>query len=143
VLSEGVSAVESACFAEERCDALDSDCDGRIDEGCTGEAPGGLQIGLAWSGAAALALELTPSTPSTETAPAADGCEGLGPHFEHLAVEEPSGAYQISVRREHPCEDDQPTAASVTVAVGGERLGTFNVTVGEETAQVVSFSVGR
>ncbi|MCB9597085.1 MAG: hypothetical protein H6719_30455 [Sandaracinaceae bacterium] len=141
--ADGVTVMPSVCFEQERCDALDSDCDGHVDEGCPSVASGELEIGLAWNDDSSLTIALEPT--SVELAgddPEVDCGDAMQPRRARWSVPALApGDYRIRVARTDACEAAEHTQASVAVAVRGRLAGTYNVTVGAEPADVVSFSV--
>lgn len=129
-LADGVVAIEPFCSegADEACNALDDDCDGLIDEGCEGALSGPVVAAVAWSGAADVDLVLVaPDTTEPARTPSGGGCTEPGePAIERAAIAAlAEGAYRVELVRA-ACGDEAPVTASVTLAVNGRTLGTFN-----------------
>lgn len=139
-VAEGATALDPVCFAEERCDGLDSDCDGRIDETCEAGPPDDLEVGLAWNDASSLSVVLEPDLDAAPE-PTLPGCDDASAprrivRRAHLAA----GSYRIAVRRTSACPALAGTVATVAVAVHGQPVGVYSVPVAEH-AEVLSFSI--
>lgn len=145
----------------ERCDGVDQNCDGRIDDGCPwAREPAAIQLTAAWVGPRQLAIALgpphpAPGAPDGEAGfavdaydPAPCGEDPGGPlHVASLSVPEPKGAGDAPLPRggwvvmlqdggrcpDAPPEEDAPTPPLVTLslAVGGTVAGAWNVDLTE------------
>ncbi len=139
-VAEGATALDRVCFAEERCDGLDSDCDGRIDETCEGGPPGDLEVGLAWNDASSLAVVLEPEL-DVAPEPTLPGCDDASaPRRVHRRATLGAGSYRVAIRRTDACPALEGTVASVAVAIHGRPVGVYSVPVAER-AEVVSFTI--
>lgn len=141
--ADGATAMEPVCFEAERCDALDSDCDGRVDETCAEGPAAELEVGLAWNDASSLAVVIEPAPADAADAAPSVGCDDLVAPRRALLRAGPlvAGEHRVSVRRTDACPAVEGTRASVTVAALGRTLGVFTVAVGPEGADVATFTV--
>jgi tRNA (guanosine-2'-O-)-methyltransferase len=162
-LNNGVSVVAADCqqSAAERCNGLDENCDGVIDDGC-GYQAGSIQITASWDSGADVDLYVTDPAGETimynaEHRRSASGgvmdhdargdCrrEQQNAHVENVywAVERPpSGKYQVDVGYWGPCGDAGDTHTTVSIAVGRKVLGVFGYTLSrEERVHVASFTL--
>lgn len=153
--------VTCAAGSADVCNALDDDCDGAIDEGC-GYATGAIQITVAWNTGADLDLYVT--DPAGETLYYNEQSREVasGGRLDHDArgdcrleqnntrIENafwpgprvPSGEYKVSLHYWGPCGNNARTSATVSLAVGGKVLGSYNFTLDpEQRVTVASFVI--
>lgn len=163
-LGDGVTRMALTCDPQssEQCNALDDDCDGRIDEGC-GYGEGQLQLTLAWNSAADIDLYLR--EPGGDVLSAQHRQGATGGHLDHDGrgacddsqahprIEDVvyrgrpvSGEYIVEVHYLMECNvaagsaSAGPTTVTLSASVGDELLGTFNATLSpNERATLLRF----
>ena len=160
VLAPGVTALEVPCGPPERCDAIDSDCDGTIDEDAACPYEGGpLQITVAWNSGADLDLYVTDPTGETVSFQRPRGvsgavldhsgrgscAEGPAPRIENyrFTSRPPAGEYAVELHYLFECEANAgPVTATIGIVVAGERLGPYNYTLSpNERVEVLRFTL--
>lgn len=153
----GVTVIQAACQpgAAEVCNGLDDNCNGVIDEGC-GYQTGQIQITLAWATGADLDMYVT--DPMGQTISYMNRQSGSGGVLDHDArgacnasqanntIENvywnsprpPSGQYQVEVHYWGDCGAAGITPATLSIAVGGQIIGAYNVTLQPRERQTVA-----
>lgn len=152
-----LSEVEALCIANsnELCNAIDEDCDGRIDEGSCPYRAGAVQITMTWNTGSDIDLfvrEPDGDILSHQRSRSARGGSfdyaGRGQcdsELEYPRIENvwwpletaPAGEYQLLLHRWGDCLDRGTEAQDavtvlLSVSVGGTRLGTFQVELGPQ-----------
>jgi len=153
----GVTAVQQQCNpnAGEACNGLDDNCNGIIDEGC-GYSSGNIQITLAWGSGADLDMYVT--DPTGYTISYSRRNSPSGGHLDHDArgacvraqadatIENvywdsprpPSGTYRVEVHNYSGCRVSNVTPATLSIAVGGQVIGAYNVALRPGERQAVA-----
>ena len=147
----GVTVIEASCTpgAQEACNGLDDNCDGRIDEGC-GYQSGNIQITLGWNTGADLDMYVT--DPNGETIYYGHNTSSSGGNLDHDArgncgngqsnsqIENiywnqpnpPHGTYNVEVHywSGSACSTSAgPTTLSLAIAVGGQVIGSYRYNI--------------
>ena len=157
VQGPAITAIQRACSpnAPEVCNGLDDNCNGVIDEGC-GFATGNIQITLAWATGADLDLYVT--DPSGYTISYSRTRSPSGGHLDHDArgacvrsqggatIENvywstprpPPGTYVVEVHNYSGCRVSDATQGTLSIAVGGQVLGSYNVVLRPGERQAVA-----
>ena len=156
-MQAGVTVVDNYCNAgaAEQCNGLDDNCNGVIDEGC-GYNTGNIQITLAWATGADLDMYVT--DPSGYTISYQNTRSPTGGHLDHDArgacnrrqanntienvywdsPQPPSGRYQVEVHYWGDCGAAGATQATLSIAVGGQIIGAYNVVLQPRERQAVA-----
>ncbi len=157
VVTAGVTIIDNACNpnAPEACNGLDDNCNGVIDEGC-GVQTGNIQVTLAWGTGADLDLYVTDpygNTLSYQNRQAPSG--GVLDHDARGACnarqadntienvywntpQPPSGQYRVDVHYWGDCGVAGVTQATLSIAVGGQIIGAYNVMLQPRQRQTVA-----
>ncbi len=152
-----ITAIQQSCSpnAPEACNGLDDNCNGVIDEGC-GFATGNIQITLAWGTGADLDLYVT--DPHGYTISYSRTRSPSGGHLDHDArgacvhshggatIENvywetprpPPGTYVVEVHNYSGCRVSDVTQGTLSIAVGGQVLGAYNVVLRPGERQAVA-----
>jgi hypothetical protein len=152
-----LSDVEALCIANsnELCNAIDEDCDGRIDEGACPYSAGAVQITMTWNNGSD--IDLFVREPDGDVLSHQRERSARGGHFDYAgrgqcdsAVEYPRienvswpldeaplGEYQLMLHRWGDCldrgtETQDAVSVLVSIAVADRRLGTFLVELGPQ-----------
>jgi hypothetical protein len=159
-VSTGANTIGLECVhnAYEKCNALDEDCNGVIDDEC-GYEGGDVQITVGWNSGADLDLYVTDPSGTTLYYNEQHKRSRIGGHLDHDArgdcrreqqnprIENAywpaparAGKYGIVLHYFSPCAHGAATEATLSVAVGGELLGTYRYQIEpEQRIEALSF----
>ncbi len=157
VVSAGVTVMTNTCHpgAAEVCNGLDDNCNGVIDEGC-GYESGNIQVTLAWSTGADLDMYVTDPFGHTisyqnRRSPSGgvldqDARGACNPSQRNNTIENvfwnspqpPSGQYRVEVHYWGDCGAAGVTQATLSIAVGGQIIGAYNVALRPRERQPVA-----
>lgn len=154
----GITTVDNYCQqgAAEVCNGLDDNCNGVIDEGC-GYNTGNIQITLAWATGADLDMYVT--DPSGFTISYQNTQSPTGGVLDHDArgacvrqqadatvenvywdtAQPPSGRYLVEVHYWGDCNVASTTPATLSIAVGGQIIGAYQVQLNPRDRQQVAY----
>ncbi|MFK7990771.1 MAG: MopE-related protein [Sandaracinaceae bacterium] len=154
----GITTVDNYCQqgAPEVCNGLDDNCNGVIDEGC-GYNTGNIQITLAWATGADLDMYVT--DPSGFTISYQNTQSPTGGVLDHDArgacvrqqsdatvenvywdsAQPPSGRYLVEVHYWGDCNVAGTTPATLSIAVGGQIIGAYQVQLNPRDRQQVAY----
>ncbi|MCB9595887.1 MAG: hypothetical protein H6719_24415 [Sandaracinaceae bacterium] len=141
----GITALAQSCNpnAAEACNGLDDNCNGVIDEGC-GFSGGNIQVTLAWTTGADLDLYVTDPTGYTISYSRRQSPSGgvldqdargacvpsQGATIENVYWDSPNpprGSYRVEVHNYSGCQVSNLTQGTLSIAVGGQVIGAYNV----------------
>lgn len=152
----GITAVQRACNprAAEVCNGFDDNCNGVIDEGC-GFNSGNIQVTLAWNTGADLDLYVT--DPQGFTISYSRRRSPTGGHLDRDArgacvrsqgatienvywntARPPRGSYRVEVHNYSGCRVSTVTQGTLSIAVGGQIIGAYNVVLRPGERQAVA-----
>jgi tRNA (guanosine-2'-O-)-methyltransferase len=153
----GITSIDSYCNpgAAEACNGLDDNCNGVIDEGC-GFSTGNIQVTLAWATGADLDMYVT--DPLGYTISYQNRQSPSGGHLDHDArgacnrrqegntienvyfdsAQPPSGQYRVEVHYWGNCGVAGTTQGTLSIAVGGQIIGAYNVVLNPGDRQPVA-----
>jgi hypothetical protein len=163
IIADPATTVEPGCnkAEQERCNAVDDNCDGVIDEGC-GYQSGAIQITLGWDTGADIDLYVTDPAGETICFKKGQRDSKSGGHMdfdsrgdcreqqENSRIENiywdgprpPRGEYTIDLDYFSPCGKNDETHATVSISVEGRILGVYKRTIQpEERVHVLTFTL--
>jgi hypothetical protein len=163
VVSHEVTAVESYCSEGEgeKCNALDDNCDGVIDEGC-GYRSGAIQITVGWDSGADIDLYVTDPAGETICFRKDERRSASGGHMDHDSrgdcrtqqeinrIENVywegsrplEGDYRVELHYFSPCGHNQETTTTISISVAGRILGVYQrVVQPEERVNILTFTL--
>jgi hypothetical protein len=150
--------VECAYGAYETCNALDDDCNGIIDDDC-GYEGGDVQITVGWNSGADIDLYVTDPSGSTLFYNEQNKKSKIGGNLDHDArgdcrreqknprienafwSKSTRGHYKVELHYFSPCAKAATTEVTLSVAVGGELLGSYRYRLDpEQRVEALTFS---
>ena len=163
IVSHEATSIDSYCTKgeEERCNALDDNCDGTIDEGC-GYRSGAIQITVGWDSGADIDLYVTDPAGETicfrkgERRTASGGYMDFDSRGDCRTQQEINrienvywegsrpleGEYRIELHYFSPCGHNSETTTTTSISVAGRILGVFQRTIlPEERIELLTFTL--